>query len=231
MRVVLFGATGMVGQGVLRECLLDPEVEGVLAVGRKPTGHSSAKLRELTPPDLFDLSAFESELTGFDACFFCLGVSSVGMTEADYRRVTYDLTLSIAHALLQFNPGLTFVYVSGAGTDSSAAGKTMWARVKGETENLLLQLPFKKAYMFRPGFIQPLHGVVSRTRLYRLAYLGLRPLFPVVKALYSDRVTTTEQVGQAMLEVAKRGAPKSLLESSDIVEAAKRGHRHAAVPG
>jgi uncharacterized protein YbjT (DUF2867 family) len=220
----------MVGQGVLRECLLDPEVEHVLAVVRRPTGQQNEKLRELVPPDLFDLSAFESELTGFDACLFCLGVSSVGMTEADYRRITYDLTLSIAHALLQFNPGLTFIYVSGAGTDSSAAGKTMWARVKGETENLLLQLPFRKAYMFRPGLIQPLHGAVSKTGLYRAVYVALTPLFPIARRLAPDKVTTTEQIGRAMLEVAKRGAPKSLLESADIVEAAKRGQRHAAQP-
>src|SRR5579863_720907 len=171
MNVLLFGATGMVGQGVLRECLLDPEVERVLAIGRTSCGQQHKKLRELLRKDFSDYSGVENELTGFDACFFCLGVSSAGMTEEAYRRVTYDLTLAAAQVLAKLNPDMTFIYVSGAGTDSSEHGRTMWARVKGKTENDLLRLPFHAAYMFRPGVIRPLHGIRSRTKLYRLFYL------------------------------------------------------------
>src|SRR6267378_2721490 len=168
MRVILFGATGMVGQGVLRECLINPAVERVLAVGRSATGQQHAKLRELVLQDFLDFSAVTGELTGYDACFFCLGVSSAGMTEAAYRRVTYDVTLAAARSLATINPAMTFIYVSGARTDSSERGRSMWARVKGQTENALLRLPFKSAYMFRPAAIQPLHGITSKTRWYRL---------------------------------------------------------------
>ncbi len=163
MKVILFGATGMVGQGVLRECLLDPGVESVLAVGRSPTGQRNAKLREILHDNFFDFSAIESELTGFDACFFCLGVSSVGMSEQRYRHLTYDLTLAAATTLSKLNPGMVFIYVTGQGTDSTEQGRLMWARVKGKTENDLLKLPFKAAYMFRPAGIQPLHGIRSKT--------------------------------------------------------------------
>ena len=164
MKVILFGATGMVGQGVLRECLLDPTVDAVLTVGRSPTGQRHAKLREITHADFGDYSAIEDDLRGYDACFFCLGVSSVGLSEADYHRVTYEYTLAAARTLVRLNPGLTFVYVSGQGTDSTEKGRTMWARVKGRTENELLKMPFKGAYMFRPGYIQPVKGAVSSTR-------------------------------------------------------------------
>src|SRR6266496_3069247 len=184
MKVVLFGATGMVGQGVLRECLLDPDVERVLAIGRSSTGQRHDKLREIVRADLTDLTGLEGELAPCDACFFCLGVSSVGMAERDYRRVTYDLTLAVARKLVACNAGMTFVYVSGAGTDSTERGRSMWARVKGETENALLRLPFASACMFRPGFIQPLHGITSRTKLYRAGYAILSPLFPVLNALF-----------------------------------------------
>jgi uncharacterized protein YbjT (DUF2867 family) len=213
MKVILFGATGMVGQGVLRECLRDPEVEQVLAVGRSPVPQRHARLRQLTPPDLFDLAALEGELVGFDACFFCLGVSSAGLGEAAYRHLTHDLTLSVALALARIAPGMTFVYVSGQGTD--ARGRAMWARVKGETEDALLRLPLR-AVMFRPGFIQPMDGVVSRTRLYRVLYAVLSPIFPVLKALLPGSVTTTERVGRAMLAVARDGAPRPVLETRDI---------------
>jgi uncharacterized protein YbjT (DUF2867 family) len=216
MKVILFGATGMVGQGVLRECLLDPEVDEVLSIGRSASGKSDPKLRDITLPDLADLSSVEDTLVGFGACFFCLGVSSAGMKEGDYRRITYDLTLAVARTLAKRNPGMTFVYVSGEGTDSTAKGRTMWARVKGETENALLTLPFKAAFMFRPGYIQPLHGVASRTRLYRSVYAVVGPLYPILKAVASSHVTTTEQVGRAMLAVAKRGAPTAILENRDI---------------
>ncbi|MGZ8829741.1 MAG: epimerase [Thermoanaerobaculia bacterium] len=216
MNVVLFGATGMVGQGVLRECLLDPHVERVLSIGRSATGQHHAKLREIVRPDLFDLSTLESELVGFDACFFCLGVSSAGMAEEGYRRVTYDLTMTAARTLSRLNPQMTFVYVSGAGTDSTGRGRTMWARVKGQTENDLLRLPFRAAYMFRPAGIQPLHGVTSRTMLYRIFYAFTRPLFPLLKALFPRFVTTTERVGRAMIEVARHGPSKAILETDDI---------------
>jgi uncharacterized protein YbjT (DUF2867 family) len=215
MKVIIFGATGMVGQGVLRESLLDPGVDGVLVVGRSETGQRHPKLREIVQRDLLDLAPIEGELSGYDACFFCLGVSSAGMNEDDYRRITYDLTLSVARTLARLNPDMTFIYVSGAGTDSSESGRSMWARVKGKTENDLLTLPFK-AYMFRPGWIQPLHGITSKTRLYRVLYAAFAPLFPVVRALAPTRVTTTENVGRAMIAVARSGAPSHVLESPDI---------------
>lgn len=216
MKVLLFGATGMVGQGVLRECLLDSDVERVLAVGRAETGQRHEKLRELVHPDLFDLSPIAGELAGYDACFFCLGVSSAGMDEQEYTRVTYDMTMAVARTLAQLNPSVTFIYVSGTGTDSSERGRTMWARVKGRTENALLELPFEAKYMFRPAFIQPMHGITSRTRLYRILYAVVGPLYPLWKALFPGYVTTTEKVGKAMLRVAKSGAPGPVLENRAI---------------
>jgi uncharacterized protein YbjT (DUF2867 family) len=216
MKVVIFGASGMVGQGVLRECLLDPEIEQVLSVVRKPTGQSDLKLRELVHTDFVDFSAIESELSGYDACFFCLGVSSAGMTEAEYTRVTYDITLAAARTLVKMSPGMTFEYISGTGTDSSEKGRSMWARVKGKTENALLALPFKAAYMFRPGFIQPLHGIQSKTRVYRVLYAVSKPLLPVLKTFFPQQVITTEQLGRAMIAVARRGYPKRVLEMKDI---------------
>ena len=216
MRVVLFGATGMVGQGVLRECLLDPDVESVLSVGRSATGQQHVKLRELVHRDFLDCSPIESELSGFDACFFCLGVSSAGMKEDDYRRITYDFTMAAARTLARLNPDMTFVYVSGMGTDSSERGRTMWARVKGQTENALLRMPFQAAYMFRPGVIVPLHGIKSRTALYRIPYMLMAPLLPLLEAAFPKYVTTTERLGRAMIHVAKQGAAKAVLESSDI---------------
>lgn len=164
MKVILFGATGMLGQGVLRECLLDPGVDGVLSIGRRACGVTDAKLREIVRAGLADLSTVEGELGGYDACFFCLGTSSAGMSEADYRHVTYDVTLAAARAIVKQSPGLTFVYVSGAGTDSTEKGRTMWARVKGATENALLAMPFKAAYLFRPAYIQPMHGAKASGR-------------------------------------------------------------------
>jgi uncharacterized protein YbjT (DUF2867 family) len=216
MNVLLFGATGMVGQGVLRECLLDPGVERVLAVGRRKTGLEHEKLREIVRADLFDLSAVEGELAGHDACFFCLGVSSAGMSEPEYTRVTFDLTMAVARVLARLNPGMTFIYVSGAGTDAGERGRTMWARVKGRTENALLGLPFRAATMFRPGFIQPMHGIRSRTRLYRALYAVAGPLYPLWKTLFPGFVTTTEKVGRAMLRAARDGAPRAVLENRDI---------------
>ena len=216
MKVILFGATGMVGQGVLRECLLDPSVERVLSIGRTTTGLRDPKLREAIPQDLFDLSTIESELSGFDACFFCLGISSSGMAEADYRRITYDLTRAVAQTLVKLNPNLTFIYVSGAGTDSSERGRVMWARVKGQTENALLRMPFKAAYMFRPAVIVPLHGIQSKTKSYRIFYAATKPLLPVLYKLFPRYVTTTEQLGLAMIRVVRKGSATPVLESADI---------------
>jgi len=216
VNVILFGATGMVGRGVLRECLLDAEVTKVLSIGRSSTGQKHEKLRELLHKDFTDFSALERELTGYDACFFCLGVSSAGMNEADYARVTYDFTLAAARVLAKANPQMTFIYVSGTGTDSSEKGRSMWARVKGRTENALLALPFKATFMFRPGVIQPMHGVASRTKLYRVIYAISAPLFPVLKTVFPKAITTTERVGRAMLAVARRGFSKRLLENADI---------------
>jgi uncharacterized protein YbjT (DUF2867 family) len=216
MKVVLFGASGMVGQGVLRECLLDPGVESVLAIGRSATGQHHAKLREILRDDLFVYSDLEADLTGYDACFFCLGVSSAGMSEEAYRRITYDLTLAAADVLVRRNPGMTFIYVSGTGTDSSEHGRVMWARVKGATENALLRLPWKAAYMFRPGVIRPLHGARSKTRLYRALYVVAAPLLGALQALAPRHVTTTEQIGRAMLKAARDGASKTILETADI---------------
>jgi uncharacterized protein YbjT (DUF2867 family) len=206
----------MVGQGVLRECLLAPDVQSVGAIGRNPTGQQHPKLRDLVHKDMYDYSAIESQLQGFDACFFCLGVSSVGMKEPEYKRISYDLTLAAATVLARLNPGMTFTYVTGAGTDSSERGTSMWARVKGATENALLRLPFKGAYMFRPGVIQPLHGVRSKTPLYDGIYVVLSPLLSLAYRLWPTKVTTTEKVGRAMLAVARSGAPKKLLDPADI---------------
>jgi uncharacterized protein YbjT (DUF2867 family) len=219
MNVILFGATGMVGQGVLRECLLAPDVQHVLSIVRSPTGQQHAKLRELVPDDFFDLSSIEPELSGYDACFFTLGVSSAGMEEGQYHHLTYDLTLAAAQPLARLNPGMTFIYVSGAGTDSTESGRSMWARVKGKTENALLRLPFKAAYMFRPGAIQPLHGITSKTKSYRILYAITKPILPLLKAIFPRHIATTEQVGRAMLNVARNGFPKPILEAGDVIQA------------
>ena len=219
MNVLLFGATGMVGQAALRECLLDPGVDQVLTVGRHATGQRHEKLREVMVPDVFDLSAVESELGGFDACLFCLGVSSAGMTEERYARLTYDLTLSVARTLVRLNPALTFIYVSGTATDSSERGRVMWARVKGRTENALLRLPFRAAYTFRPGIIIPLHGIRSRTPWTRIAYSVTRPLHGLMRRLLPNQVTTTERIGRAMIAVARDGYERPVLEMADIERA------------
>ncbi len=210
----------MVGQGVLRECLLDSGVEFVLLVGRQTAGVEYPKLREIVHADMWDYSSIEAELTGFDACFFCLGVSAAGLDEPDYAHITYGITLAAATILSRLNPHMTFIYVSGAGTDGSGKGRIMWARVKGKTENALLRLPFENAYMFRPGFIEPLHGIRSRTRAYRIAYTLGKPLLPVLRMLFPRSILTTVQIGRAMLEVARNGAAKQILEARDINAAA-----------
>ena len=206
----------MIGQGVLRECLLDPDIEKVVAVGRTAVGNTHSKLKNVVAKDLFDLSAVEQDLHNLDACFFCLGVSSVGMSENEYTRITHDLTISIAETLLRLNPQMGFVFVSGTGTDSTERGGTMWARVKGKTENTLLRMPFKWAYMFRPGFIQPMHGIKSRTALYRIPYMLMSPLTPLIRRAFPNAVTTTEILGRAMIRVAKEGYAKNVLDTNDI---------------
>ncbi|MDE3052495.1 MAG: NAD(P)H-binding protein [Gemmatimonadota bacterium] len=216
MNVLLFGATGMVGQGVLRECLAAPDVALVQTVGRTATGAESPRLRELVRGDLFDYRDVEARLSGFDACFFCLGVSAAGKSEAEYSRLTHDLALAAGRTLARLNPGMTFVYVSGQGTDASERGRIMWARVKGRTENALRALPFRAVYLFRPGVIQPMHGARSRTPLYRVPYMLLKPFLPLMRWLAPNRVLTTEVVGRAMLAAARRGGPTMVAEIADI---------------
>ena len=206
----------MVGQGVLRECLLDPDIELVQTIGRTATGVQNPKLREIVHQDLWHYEGIESELSGFDACFFCLGVSSSGMTEEAYARVTYDLTVAAAETLYRLNPKMTLIFVSGAGTDSSERGRSMWARVKGKTENALLRMPFAASYMFRPGVIEPRHGARSKTASYRVLYTLTKPVLPVLRWIFPNQILTTEQIGRAMLSVAKHGFPKRVLESRDI---------------
>jgi uncharacterized protein YbjT (DUF2867 family) len=211
MKVILFGCTGMVGQGVLRECLLDPDVTEVLAVVRSPTGNEHAKLRELVHKDFTDFSSVQ--LDG-DVCMWCLGVSSAGMSEADYTRITHDYTLAAAKGMVR--PTMTFIFVSGTG----AQGSAMWARVKRKTEEDLAAMPFKAVYVFRPGLIRPLHGIRSRTRLYNALYPLIYPLMLLTKALKPGLITDTERVGRAMLRIAKSGFPKKILENPDINDAA-----------
>jgi uncharacterized protein YbjT (DUF2867 family) len=219
MKVLIFGATGMVGRGVLLECLRDPDVKLVVTLGRTATGIHDPKLQEILHRDLLDYSGMEESLTGFDACFFCLGIASAGMTEADYTRVTYGYTMAAAEMLSRLNPGMTFIFISGSGTDSSEKGRTMWARVKGRTENALLKLPFQ-AYMFRPGFIEPLDGIQSKTPLYRKFYTVLGPVFPLLRRMFPNQVLSTRQLGQAMLNITRSGWAKRVLEARDIRAAA-----------
>ncbi|MGW1093013.1 epimerase [Streptomyces sp. NPDC002596] len=216
MNIVIFGASGMVGHGVLRAGLLDPSVTGVLVVGRGPLGISHPKLREVLHQDFTDLSALAPHLTDLDACFYCLGVSVAGRSEAEYTRITYDFALAAARAVAAHNPGITFTYVSGEGTDSTERGRTMWARVKGRTENALLAMDLN-AYMFRPGYIQPLHGAVSKTRLYRVMYTLTSWLYPVLRRIAPSHTTTTEHLGRAMLAVTRPGAQcPRVLDSREI---------------
>lgn len=213
---MIFGATGMVGQGVLRECLVDPGIDHVLVVGRSPTGVRNAKRTEIIHDDFLNYSAIEGRLTGYDACFFCLGVSSIGMSEERYRHLTYDLTLAAATMLARLNPRMIFTYVTGAGTDSTEQGSRMWARIKGKTENDLLKLPFKAAYMFRPAAIQPLHGARSKTAWVQAVYAVSGPLWSVLRRISPRLVTSTEQIGRAMIRVAREGYPRKVLEVEDI---------------
>jgi len=216
MKVVIFGATGMVGSGVLRECLEDPRVASILAVGRSSVGLTDPKIEEILHTDFLDFAPIQARFADRDACFFCLGVSAAGMSEERYRRLTYDVTLAAARAMVAVSPGMTFCYVSGAGTDSTERGRVMWARVKGRTENALLGLGFKAAFMFRPGFIQPLKGTRSKTPAYRVLYAVLGPLYPLLRRLAPRYVTTTVNVGRALIQVAAGGYPRPIVETDDI---------------
>jgi uncharacterized protein YbjT (DUF2867 family) len=220
VRVAIFGASGMVGKGVLLECLDDPRVSSVLVVGRRSCGVTHPKLEEILHQDFYDFSSLRPRFAGLDACFFTLGTTSAGKTEADYTRQTYDLTLAAAREIVAVSPQAVFVYVSGVGTDSTERGRVMWARVKGRTENALLALPFRGAYMMRPGFIQPLRGVSSSTPLYAGFYRWLSWLFPIVRTLFPKQVVTSVEVGRAMIQLAARGYSKKVLEPPDIRRAA-----------
>jgi uncharacterized protein YbjT (DUF2867 family) len=217
MRVVIFGATGMVGKGVLLECLDDARVEHILLVSRHHTDISHPKIREIVHADFMEFGSIQATFTNLDACFYCLGVTVVGLSEPQYHHLTYDLTVAAATALASATAGrLTFCYVSGEGTDSSERGRTMWARVKGKTENALLRLPFKSAFMFRPGYIQPLRGIRSKTRWYQALYDVLGPFYPLLRRLFPNYVTTTVDIGRAMVHVAAMGHSKRILTSADI---------------
>lgn len=216
MKVLLFGATGMVGQGVLRECLAATDVERVISIGRTALGPISPKLDDIVQPDLYDYSHLEERLRGIDACFFCLGISSVGMKESAYSRVTYDITVAAAMTLSRLNPQMTFVFVSGAGTDSSEQGRSMWARVKGKAENALLKMPFKAVYLFRPGAIKPLHGQKSKTLMYRVIISLFGPLFSLLHWLMPNTVLSTGVIGRAMLNLARHGSPNRVMYARDI---------------
>ncbi|MDR1616027.1 MAG: NAD(P)H-binding protein [Syntrophomonadaceae bacterium] len=216
MKVLIFGATGMVGQGVLRECLSDTGVTAVQTIGRNKSGIMNPKLKEIRHNSMADYSGLEEQLTGFDACFFCLGVSSVGMGATEYTRVTYNITEAAAETLARLNADMTFIYVSGAGSDSTEQGRIMWRRVKGKTENMLLRLPFKAAYMFRPGIIQPLRGIHSKTIMYSVLYTIFRPAVYLLRKFFPKAVITTRELGQAMLNAVRFGSDKNILEAADI---------------
>ena len=217
LKVILFGATGMVGQGVLRQCLLDPDVESVLSIGRKPSGHVHPKLRDLIHADMFDFNIDAAELNGYDTCFFCLGVSAAGMSEAEYTHLTYDLTMGWAHAFARINPAMRFLYVSGMGT----GGNAMWARVKGRVENDLLAL-FPSAYMIRLGALRPMHGERSKA-WYAFMLTVFAPFWPLLQWIAPNSIITTEELGRAMIRAVRKGGPKHVLESADLVALGRAG--------
>ncbi len=230
MKVILFGASGVVGQGALRQLLLDPEVEAVLCIGRSAVAVHDPKLKQLVQEDVTDLAMLEAELPGYDSCLFCHGVSAARRSESDYRRITYELTLKVARALERLNPKMTFVYVSGGGADATERGHVMWARVKGATGNALLAMPFTHAYMLRPGFVRPLHGIAPKPRWSRALHSLLGPVFPLLARAFPGHVTTTEELGVAMLQLLKRGSSDRVLENRDIVALARQDASLAPAP-
>ncbi|GEM50560.1 NAD-dependent epimerase/dehydratase family protein [Empedobacter brevis] len=217
LKVIITGATGMVGEGILQECLTNPEVEKILLINRKPSGYSHPKIEEIIHPDLSDISSLSEKVTGYDACYFCAGVSSVGMNEEQYTKVTYDLTLGFAKTLAALNPQMTFCYVSGASTDSTEKGKQMWARVKGKTENDLMQLPFKAVYNFRPAFMKPSKGAKNVKGLFKV----INTLYPVFRLFSTTYFLTLEEVGKAMIKATTNGYSKPVLEVKDIAALSK----------
>ena len=217
INAIIFGATGMVGEGVLHECLKHPHVESVLVINRKPCGVKHEKLKEIIHKDLFDLTSIVDQLAGYNACYFCAGVSSVGKKEDEYTRITYDLTMHCANILVKLNPDLTFCYVSGVGTDSTENGRSMWARVKGKTENDLMKLQFKASYKFRPGYIQPTKGLKNTYKFYKV----VAPIYPLIKLLFSKYVCTLEEIGLSMINVTLYGSEKQILECKDILKQSK----------
>ena len=218
INAIITGATGMVGEGVLHECLLHPDVESVFVINRKSCGVKHDKLKEIIHKDFSDLTLIENQLAGYNACYFCAGVSSMGKKEGEYRRITYDLTMNFANTLVKLNPDMTFCYVSGAGTDSTEKGRSMWARVKGKTENDILKLPFRAAYMFRPGYIQPTKGLRNTYKAYKI----FAPFYPLIKSLFSKYATTLKEIGLAMINVTLYGSDKKVLECRDIVKQSRR---------
>ena len=214
IKAIITGATGMVGEGVLHECIHHPDVESVLVINRKPFEVKHEKIKKIIHKDFLDLSAIEEQLKGYNACYFCAGVSSVGKKEDEYKRITYDLTLNLANKLVKLNPDMTFCYVSGSGTDSTEKGRSMWARVKGKTENDLLKLPFKDAYIFRPGYIQPTKGLKNAYKAYKI----FAPFYPIIKLFFSKYATTLTEIGLAMINVTLYGSDKKILECRDIVK-------------
>lgn len=218
IRAILTGATGMVGEGVLHECLLHPDVEDVLIITRKPSGVNHPKVQELIHSDFYNLSAIENKLAGYNACFFCLGVSSVGMNEADYTKLTHTLTMHVAGVLSKQNPGMTFCYISGAATDASEKGRIMWARVKGKTENDLQKLPFKKVYLFRPGYMQPTKGLKNVLKYYK--YVSW--MYPFLRMVFPSGVSTLKELALAMINTVRLGYEINALEVKDIVKLAKQ---------
>ncbi|MDQ3019782.1 MAG: NAD-dependent epimerase/dehydratase family protein [Bacteroidota bacterium] len=217
IKTIITGATGMIGEGVLHECLLDQGVEKVLVINRRPCGVSHPKLTEIIHSNFFDLSDIEVQLKNYNACVFCLGVSSVGMKEKEYSRLTYDLTMNFAETLLKLNPEMTFCYISGVGTDSTEKGKIMWARVKGKTENDLLKLPFKKVYAFRPGYMQPTKGLKNTLIYYKFGAW----LYPIFRILFPNHVSTLKELGIAMINSVSKGYDKPILEVKDIIKLSK----------
>jgi hypothetical protein len=214
IKAIITGTTGMVGEGVLHECLLHPDVESVLVINRKSCGVEHPKLKEVIHKDFSDLSSIEDQLSGYNACYYCAGVSSVGKKEDEYKRITYDLTLSFAKTLIKLNPEMTFCYISGVGTDSTESGRSTWARVKGKTENDLIKLGFKAAYVFRPGYIQPTKGLKNTYKMYKI----LAPIYPLIKLLFSKYATTLKEIGLAMINVTLYDSEKKVLECKDIVQ-------------
>lgn len=217
MKVIITGASGMVGKGVLLECLNDDKIEKVVSIGRSKTGIEDSKLVEITHSDFLDFEPIKEALNGFDACYFCLGVSAGGMKEADYRKITYDFTISLARTLYELNPDMTFTYVSGQGTDSSEKGRSMWARVKGKTENDIMSIGFKQSFMFRPGMIIPLKGIKSKTKAYQFMYNYFMWLVKLIKIIAPNSVVNTTDIGLAMINITRNGYSKQIIDPKDIL--------------